>query len=167
VDYTQLFRKLREARGLTLEELARLARVHRNTVVNIESGRQVRFRTIATLMRKMGYPPDSAEMKSIALLWLESVSGIALTRPEVEAVAQKTIAGLRGAARERATALQHAVVAANLSADQIELLIAAARQPALLTILREIRDLVTSLAGDRPARAEMLAAEPKAPYPKK
>jgi len=47
MDYMQLFRSLREQRGLTLEQLAKLARLHRNTVVNIESGRPVKFKTIA------------------------------------------------------------------------------------------------------------------------
>ena len=72
--YTQLFRTLRESRGLSHEGLAKKAACHRNTVINVESGRPVKFKTVADLMAMMGYDRNSAELKSIALLWLESVS---------------------------------------------------------------------------------------------
>ena len=103
--YTQLFRKLREARGLTLEALAKLARRHRNTVINVESGRPVKFKTIAELMVKMGYGTKSAEMKAIALLWLEAVSGIPFSQPETEAGARKAVAGYQASARQAARQL--------------------------------------------------------------
>lgn len=164
VDYTQLFRNLREARGLTLEQLARLARVHRNTIVNLESGRQVRFKTIAALMKKMGYGPESAESKSMALLWLEAVSGILLSRSEAEAVALKTISGMRTKSRERAAELQQAIAEANLSSDQIDLLLHVVRHPAFLTIIENVRDLASDLAAEDESAAELRAAESKAPY---
>ncbi len=166
MDYTQLFRKLREARGLKLEDLARLARVHRNTVVNIESGRPVRFKTIATLMRKMGYEADSPELRGVALLWLEAVSGVSFSRPETAAAAVKTISALRTASRERASALQQAIADANLSPEQIDLLIQAARRPGFLSILATVRDLAAELGQERPG-SDLRAAEPKSPYGKK
>jgi len=89
MDYTQLFRKLREEKDLTLEQLAELAGMHRNTVVNIEAGRPVKFKTIAALMGQMGYGANSPELKSMALLWLESVSGIPFSRSETQAAARK------------------------------------------------------------------------------
>src|SRR5690606_41157894 len=85
--YTQLFRNLREAKGLTLEALATRARCHRNTVINVESGRPVKFKTISRLVQKMGYAADSEDMKSVALLWLESASGIRFSQPAVAAQA--------------------------------------------------------------------------------
>lgn len=141
VDYTQLFRKLRESRGLTLEQLAELARVHRNTVVNIEGGRPVKFKTIARLMKKMGYAADSTEMKSVALLWLESVSGIPFSRADAEGTARQAIAGYRSPARQAARRLDAAVAAASLTPADIDLLVFAARQPEVLAILEQIRRL--------------------------
>jgi len=79
--YAQFFRKLRELKGLSHEALAGLARCHRNTILNVEGRRPVKFKTLARLMGKMGYATNSAEMASLALLWLESVSGLDLADP--------------------------------------------------------------------------------------
>jgi transcriptional regulator with XRE-family HTH domain len=154
--YTQLFRKLREAKGLTLEALAVLARRHRNTVINVESGRPVKFKTIAELMVKMGYGPKSAEMKGVALLWLEAVSGIAFSQPETEAAARKAVAGYHASARQAARQLDEVVARASLDVGQIELLAFAARNPGVLGILQNVRTLVTELAvGERVAEREV------------
>jgi transcriptional regulator with XRE-family HTH domain len=146
--YTQLFRKLREAKGLTIEELAARARRHRNTVINVESGRPVKFRTIAELMLKMGYGDASPEMKAVALLWLESVSGIPFSQPEAAGAARKVVAGLRAGARQAARNLEAAILQSNLEADQIGLLIFAARHPQALAILEHVRDLTATLSGE-------------------
>lgn len=160
MDYTRFFRNLREAKGLTIEELARRARRHRNTVVNVESGRPVKFRTIAELMLKMGYGPNSPETKGIALLWLESVSGIPFSQPETEAAARKAVSGYRAAARQAARRLDEAMVQAGLDAAQIELLTAAVRQPAFLSVLDSLRQLAEDLAsGSR--TADLKVAEDK------
>ncbi|MFH1498084.1 MAG: helix-turn-helix transcriptional regulator [Verrucomicrobiota bacterium] len=144
--YTQLFRSLREAKGLTLEALAAQARCHRNTVINVESGRPVKFKTISRLVQKMGYAPDSADMKGIALLWLEAASGIRFSQPEVAAEAIADVrrhqAGMTAAAAE----LQAAALDAHLSREQIDLLIFALRQPDALAILGHVRALTTRLA---------------------
>ncbi|HYD85314.1 MAG TPA: helix-turn-helix transcriptional regulator [Opitutus sp.] len=162
MDYTQLFRTLREAKDLTLEELAALARVHRNTVVNIESGRPVKFKTIATLMRKMGYPQSSPEMKSMALLWLESVSGISFSRPETASAAKKNITAHRGAHRRAAEQLEEELTRSRLSAEQIELLVFAAQRREIMSILESIRGLVESGAPAQPLALK--AAEEQEPY---
>lgn len=146
MDYTQLFRKFREEKGLTLEQLADLAGVHRNTVVNIEAGRPVKFKTIAALMDQLGYSAGSAELKSMALLWLESVSGIPFSRAEPQATAKKLISSYRSSAKQAARQLEQAVLDANLDAEQIGLLIYAARHGELISILQSVRDLTTSLA---------------------
>jgi transcriptional regulator with XRE-family HTH domain len=159
MDYTQLFRSLRESKSLTLDQLARLARVHRNTVVNIESGRPVKFKTIAALMQKMGFSASSAEMKSIGLLWLESVSGIPFSRAEPEATAKKMIATYRSASRQAARQLEETIAAANLTAEQIQLLVFAAQHPEVVSIIESIRDLATGLASGDEAAAELKAAE--------
>lgn len=142
MNYTQLFRTLREAKGLTHDGLARLVGCHRNTVINVESGRPVKFKTIAELMMKMGYDSDSPEMKSIALLWLEAISGINLTLDRSTAEARKKIAKYRATEKEAAQTLADAVVAEHLSVEQIRTLLFAAGRPDVITILEGVRDLV-------------------------
>jgi transcriptional regulator with XRE-family HTH domain len=158
--YTQLFRSLREAKGLTLEELAELAGCHRNTVTNVESGRPVKFKTIADLMEKMGYTAQSAELKSIGLLWLEAVSGIPFSQPRTETAALKSIAGYRRSLRDAARQLETEAVARSLSARQIDLLLYAARHPEMLTILENVRDLVATLRAT-PDTPDLKVAEDK------
>lgn len=154
--YTQLFRSLREAKGLTLEELAKRARCHRNTVINVESGRPVKFKTIADLMEKIGYPALSDELKSLALLWLEATSGIPFSRKETEAAARKTITTYRSTARQAAHLLETEAVRANLTVEQINLLVFALRHPEMLAILENIRDLVATNAHEQPGESPQL-----------
>jgi transcriptional regulator with XRE-family HTH domain len=159
MDYMQLFRRLREAKGLTLEQVAGLGRVHRNTIVNLESGRPVKFKTIARLMQKMGYPASSPELKSMALLWLEAVSGIPFSRTDAELAARKTIATYRSSARQAARQLDRAVADASLTTEQIELLTFAARHPDVIAIIENIRDLAAELAPAADHQLELKAAE--------
>lgn len=156
--YTQLFRSLREARGLTIEGLAELAGCHRNTVTNVESGRPVKFKTIAELMEKMGYDAKSAELKSIGLLWLEAVSGIPFSQPRTEATALKAVSGYRRSLRDAAHQLEAEIISRSLSSRQIDLLLYAVRHPGMLAILENVRDLMATLQsdGDLP---ELKAAE--------
>ncbi len=148
MDYMQLFRGLREAKGLTIDGLATLAGCHRNTVTNVESGRPVKFRTIAALMEKMGYPRKSHELSSVALLWMEAVSGVPFSQPQTEAAAVKTVSGYRTRLREAAQRLEAEVIQQNLAPRQIDLLLYAVRHPEVLTILENVRDLVASLGTD-------------------
>lgn len=164
VDYTQLFRKLRENRGLTLEQLAALARLHRNTIVNIEGGRPVKFKTIAKLMKTMGFSAGSTELKSMALLWLESVSGIPFSRPDAEGSARQAIAGFRSPARQAARRLDAAIADASLSPDDIDLLIFAAQNPAAISILEQIRNFAAHPAPAEGGAAQLKAAEDAAKY---
>ncbi len=163
MDYTQLFRKLRETKGLTLEQLAELAAMHRNTVVNIEAGRPVKFKTIAALMQEMGYDASSPELKSMALLWLEAVSGIPFSRTEPQSTAKKLISGYRSSAKQAVQRLEKEVLAANLDAEQIGHLIFAARNPELLSLLENVRDLTTRF-GARTPSVELKAAEDAGDY---
>ncbi len=142
MNYTQLFKMLREAKGLTHDGLARLVGCHRNTVINVESGRPVKFRTIAELMEKIGFDADSAEMKSIALLGLESISGVNFTLDRSTAEARKKIAKFRATEKEAAQILADAVIAEHLSVDQIRALIFAAGHPEVIRIVEGIRDLM-------------------------
>ena len=143
--YTQLFRSLREAKGLTIEGLAELADCHRNTVTNVESGRPVKFKTIADLMEKMDYAAQSPEMKSLALLWLEAVSGIPFSQSRTETAALKTIDRYRRSIRQAARQLESEAVGQGLAVHQIDLLIFAIRHPEMLSILENVRDLLASL----------------------
>ena len=163
MDYTQLFRKFREEKSLTLEQLAELARVHRNTVVNIEAGRPVKFKTIARLMEQMGYGSSSAELKSMALLWLEAVSGIPFSRTEAQASAKKLIASYRSSARQAAQQLQQAVLDQHLNPDQIGALTYAARHSELISIVQTVRDLVAS-GSSMSDRRQLKAAEEAGGY---
>lgn len=140
--YTQLFRTLRETKGLTHDCLARKATCHRNTVINVESGRPVKFKTIADLMAVMGFSPESPELKSIALLWLESVSGVNLTSEQSTAEARLKIARYRATEQEAAQMLADSIVADHLSIDQIHTLLFASGRPEIISILGNIRDLV-------------------------
>lgn len=142
MNYTQLFRTVREAKGLTHDGLARLVGCHRNTVINVESGRPVKFKTIAELMQRMGYDAESPEMKSIALLWLESISGINLTLDRSTAEARKKIAKYRATEKEAAQMLADTVVAEHLTVDQIRTLLFAAGKPEVIAILEGIRGLM-------------------------
>lgn len=142
MNYTQLFKMLREAKGLTHDGLARLVGCHRNTVINVESGRPVKFRTIAELMEKIGFDADSPEMKSIALLWLESISGVNFTLDRSTAEARKKIAKFRATEKEAAQILADAVIAEHLTVDQIRALIFAAGHPEVIRIVEGIRDLM-------------------------
>ncbi len=164
MDYTQLFRKLREEKGLTLEQLAELAALHRNTVVNIEAGRPVKFKTIAALMEKMGYGASSAELKSMALLWLEAVSGIPFSRSEPQSAAKKLISSYRSTTKQAVQRLEREILAANLDAEQIGHLIFAAQNPELLSVLENVRSITTRLAARAHPPEELKAAEESADY---
>ncbi len=154
--YTQLFRQLRERKGLSHEALAKMARCHRNTVLNVESGRQVKFKTIAGMMEKMGYASSSPEMASLALLWLESVSGLDLADPaKLGPVRQKIVTYSRSAS-QAAQHLLETVHRTRLDEREIRLLTFAAQHAEMLAIIESIQDLVqTPAAGP----AELKAAE--------
>lgn len=125
------------------ESLARKATCHRNTVINVEGGRPVRFKTIAELMAVMGYGSDSTELKSIALLWLESISGVNLTTEQSTADARRSIAHHRATEQEAAQLLADTVIAEHLSVGQIHALLFASGRPEIITILESIRSLVS------------------------
>ena len=143
MNYTQLFRTLREAKALTHDGLAKLASCHRNTVINVESGRPVKFKTIAELMLKMGYDSGSSEMKSVALLWLESISGINLTHDQSTTEARERIEQYRATEREAAQLLVDAVISSHLSVQQIRTLLFAASRPEIISIIENVRQVVT------------------------
>ena len=156
MQYAQFFRKLREQKGLSHEALARLARCHRNTILNVEGGRQVKFKTIAGLMGKMGYATNSPEMASLALLWLESVSGLDLADPSRLGPVRQKIATYSRSASQAAQHLMETVRRTKLEEREIRLLTFAAQHSEMLAIIESIQDLVqTPAAGP----AELKAAE--------
>ena len=140
--YTQFFRRLREERGLSHEALARLARCHRNTVLNVESGRPVKFATLARLAGKMGIASDAPEMASLALLWVEAVSGLDLADPASLAPARQKIATYHRSTARSFAQLQAAVRRAGLAESDIRLLTLAAQRPEILSILRAVCGLL-------------------------
>lgn len=146
MQYAQLFRRLREQKGLSHETLAKLARCHRNTILNVESGRQVKFKTIARLMAKMGYPSDSSEMASLALLWLESVSGVNLADPATLGPVRQKLAAYDRTLGQATRHLVDAVRQTRLDERKIRLLTFAAQRPELLAIIESIQDLLHATA---------------------
>lgn len=158
MDYMRQFRQLREAKGLSREQLASRAGCHRNTVINIESGRPVKFRTIADLLGTMGYPEQSGEMKQIALLWLESTTGVKLSPGEAERTVSRLKTVYRRSVQSSQDALLRAVESAGLSRDEIDLLTFAAQEPAVRTILQSVRDLASNARDSEPER-ELRVAE--------
>lgn len=144
MQYTQLFRKLREQNGLSHEALAKLARCHRNTVVNVENGRPVKFKTLAGLMTKMGYATDSTEMASVALLWLESVSGVDLADPASFGPVRQKLAAYSRSAGQAVQLLAETVRRSRLDEREIRLLAYAAQHSEILAIIDSVRDLLRS-----------------------
>jgi hypothetical protein len=116
-------------------------------VINVERGRGVKIDTLARLMEKMGYAPDSAEFQALALLWLEAVSGAPFSRPETVAAARRQIAAYQRETGQNCRRLAAAVAEAGLTADQIRLLVYAARQPEVLAIVGAVQKLVEAGAG--------------------
>ena len=147
MDYREYFRSLRKAGGFTHETLAAKAGCHRNTVLNVERRRPVKFRTIGELMSAMGYGRDSEEVRRMALLWLEAVSGIALTYSEVQAKADdlrlEYSQDVQGASEE----LMDAITQSELSRERIRLLTFAARHPGAIDAIGHVRDLLTKTDG--------------------
>jgi transcriptional regulator with XRE-family HTH domain len=142
MQYAQLFRRLREQKGLSHEALAKLARCHRNTVINAEGERGVRFKTLANLMGKMGYPSTSPEMASMALLWLESVSGIDLADPSSLNQTRQKLAVYDRSAGHALQLLSETVKKAKLSDREIRLLAYAAQHSEMLAIIESIQTLM-------------------------
>lgn len=131
--YTELFRQMRETKNLTHEQLARKAGCHRNTVINVESGRPVKFRTIAKLMKALH--ATEVQLQSMALLWVEATSGLELrgNKEATEAVNKitepedKALAALRTAAKK-------------LPIDEIIVLTWAAQNCGARQILKGLKD---------------------------
>lgn len=139
--YTQYFRSLREAKGFSHEGLARKAGLHRNTVINIESGRSVRFGTIAKLIGAMGYDEKSPELSLMALLWVESVSGIRFATGGNLEKAKKKAAELFEPEQQAANFLAKAAVNHNLTLKQIKMLTEACIKPEVMAILENISNI--------------------------
>jgi len=100
----------------------------------------VKIDTLAGLMEKMGYAADSAEFQGAG-------SAVALKRPaasrsrdlETVATARRQIAAFPAEAEQNCRKLAAAVVDAALSADQISLLVYAARRPDVLAIIGAVQ----------------------------
>ena len=151
MQHARLFRQLREQRGLTLDALAKLARRHRNTIINLENGRPVKFATIARLMEKLGYAADSPEMAGMALLWVESVSGVSLSSPGTMGDARQKLASYQRETHRLVQQLADTVRRGGLPERDIRLLAFAARTPEVLQILGAVHDLVQAGATESAA----------------
>ena len=157
--YSQLFRQLREQNGLSHEALAKMARCHRNTITYLEGGRRtVKFRTLAKLMSKMGYASNSLEMASIALLWLESVSGVDLIDPSAISSVRSKVVTYERNTTQAARDLIDAVKRSKVSERNLRLLTFAAQRPEILSIIQTVHDLLQETIADN---STLKAAEEK------
>ncbi len=145
MDYREFFRSLRKSRGFTHETLAEKAGCHRNTVLNVERKRPVKFRTVIELMTAMGFDRKSEEVRRMALLWLESVSGIGLTVEELRAEAKDIRFEYQQTVHRASDELNEALARRSLSEDQIRLLALAANNPEIIEIIRQIREFSKNL----------------------
>lgn len=141
MSYSEQFKLFRESRGLSREGLASRAKCHRNTVNNVESGRPVKFETISQLMRAMDYGDGSPELKLLAVLWLEEVSGVRITVEEAQELKREV------EKRRKSTPwlqrLNREVARRGLGEEEVELLSFAAKHRPILTALRAIQGLLT------------------------
>jgi transcriptional regulator with XRE-family HTH domain len=139
--YSEQFKAFREARGVSSEELARRARCHRNTVVNVESGRPVKFATLLMLMETLGYKPESRETKLLAVLWLEAITGVRVSLNDTPRATAEKANGSRTASRA-SDELQAEVAQRRLKREDVELLTFAARHRKVLHALKAIHELL-------------------------
>lgn len=136
--YPEQFKAFREARGFSRDALASLAKCHRNTVSNLESGRPVKFATVVRLMKQMGYSESSRETKLLALLWLEAVTGIRVTERESTTLLREMMDKNGDALR----ALEAEIRRRRLDPTKLEALSFAAKHDKILESLRAIQELV-------------------------
>lgn len=146
--YPEQFKAFREARGLSREALASLAKCHRNTVSNLESGRPVKFASVVRLMTQMGYSESSRETKLLALLWLEAVTGIRVTERESTTLLRDIMDKNADALR----ALEAEVRRRRLDRAKLEALWFAAKHDKILESLRAIQELVVGREKSADAR---------------
>lgn len=137
--YSEQFAAFRKARGLSQQQLAKLAHCHRNTVINVEMGRSVKFETVARLMERMGFARTSPETKLLAVLWLKAVTGIDVTLPEAGSLRPMVEAGNPEMRHRRQ---HHRDLAEHLGPRELDLLGFAAASPEIMDVLRLLRRIV-------------------------
>lgn len=135
MDYTEFFRQLRIQKGFTHDTLANLAGVHRNTVINLEQNRQVKFKTVALLLKVMGFDADSPEVRRMALLWLEGVSGIHFTLQEVIREKKKIDREYRKSKKSTIDLINTAISERNLSEEKLKLILKAVEHSEVMGVL--------------------------------
>jgi DNA-binding XRE family transcriptional regulator len=140
--YSTLFKRYRLEKKLSQGAAARKAGVNRSTVVNLESGRPVRFETVAQIMAAMGYGKESAEIKLLVLLWTEKATGVSFTSAEAASLVHdaRRVHGKEVAAA--VSCLQNEIEANHLSTREVDLLIFAARHACVIDSLEAISRLV-------------------------
>jgi hypothetical protein len=122
-------------------------------------GKPVKFATIARLMKKMGYSDDSPEMADMALLWVESVSGVPLAAPGKVREARQKPTSYQRETQRLTTQLAEAIRHAGLSEREVRLLEFAARRPEVLEIIGAVHDLVQAAQAETAAPHLKVAEE--------
>lgn len=143
--------KLRELRGdLRQDEVAAKAGLSRATIVNAENEQErLRFSTVAQIVRALGHRDDSSAMRDIALLWLQSVSGIQFGVEEASDAIKHLLTREKFRNAELLDQLSNTIATHGLSPKQIALLTWAASRAPALELLEHARQLEAySVKGD-------------------
>ncbi len=151
--------KLRDLRGAsTRARLARESELNYTTLIKAESAeRRVKFTTVAEIVRALGYPDDSVEMREVALLWLESVSGIRFGADDATQAIRHIVQREEVKNGTLLDALREEICRIGLTQTEIKLLTwAVSHQPAI-----EILSHARQLAVDSPKQAP----DPELPGP--
>jgi transcriptional regulator with XRE-family HTH domain len=77
MNYQSFFKELRTQNGLSHAQVAEKTGCHRNTVINVERGRPVRFATISKMMASMGATEE--QTKTMAMLWVGGTAHLEVT----------------------------------------------------------------------------------------
>lgn len=134
--FPEYFRQLREESGQSYDSLANLAGIHRNTIINLEQNRSVKFKTVALLLQIMGHDENSEVTRRAALLWLEGVSGIHFSLKEVIREKKKMDRDYRKSKKSSIDILTTSISEKNLSEAEVGFLLATVENEELMNILK-------------------------------
>lgn len=138
--YQQKLRALRGDRSRA--ELSAASGINQSTLTKAETdGRTVKFKTVAEIVRALGHRDDSPAMREIALLWLQSVTGIHFSSDDAYTAAQELIEHQKVTLGDLLDALSNVIAERGLSPSEIQLLSWAAARPPALEILSYARQL--------------------------
>lgn len=136
--YTSYFKTLREETDLTMDGLARKAGLHRNTIINIETGRSVKFQTIAKVLDVMGIKAGTVKYRIMAVLWASDVCKVDLSAANKDKALTKEMGRISSDEAKALSELGEAISNSDLSAPQIKALARVAKKQETLSAIMQI-----------------------------